>query len=92
VCVCLGGAASICCLVYNSVSERSQRSGLVKTAGLPMGSPSSSTSSSLSLLQPPGSPTSVQWLDVNICICFSQLLVGPLRGWFDLLALEVCTG
>jgi hypothetical protein len=27
-----------------------------------------------------GSPTSVHWLGVNICICLSQLLVGPLKG------------
>jgi hypothetical protein len=58
------------------VSERSQGSGLVETAGLPMGLPSFSVSSSLSLIQPQGSLTSVQWLGVSICL--SQLLVEPL--------------
>ena len=43
-----------------SASERSQRSSLVETAGLPMGSPSSSASSSLSLIQPWG-----PWLQSN---------------------------
>ena len=42
--------ASVYCLVGGSVSERSQGSMLGETAGLPMRSPSSSTSFSLSLL------------------------------------------
>jgi len=50
-----------------------QRSGLIEIAGFPMGFPSSSTSSVLSLIQPKGSLTSVKWLDVSICICLSQL-------------------
>jgi hypothetical protein len=62
------------------VSERSQESGLVETAGLPMGLPSSSASSILPLIQPQGSLASVHWLGVSICFCLSQLLVGPLRG------------
>jgi hypothetical protein len=70
----------ICSLVGGSVSERSQRSGLVETAGLHIGLPSSSASSSLSLIQPQVSPTSGQWLGVNICFYLSHLLVGPLRG------------
>jgi hypothetical protein len=41
-------AACICSLVDGSVSERSQESRLVETAGLPMGLPSSSASSSFS--------------------------------------------
>ena len=53
---------------------------LVETFGFPMGSPSSSTFSSLSLIQSQGPPTSVHWLGVSICICLSQLLVGPLIG------------
>jgi hypothetical protein len=57
-----------------------QGSGLVETAALPMGLPSSSTSSSFSLVQPQGSLTSDCWLSVSICICLSQLLIGPLRG------------
>jgi hypothetical protein len=48
--------------------------------GLPIGLPSSSTSSSFSLLQPKGSPASVHWLSVNICIWQFELLVGPLGG------------
>jgi hypothetical protein len=51
------------------VSERSQGSKLVETAGLPMGSPSSTTSSSLSLIQPQGSLASVHQLGISICIC-----------------------
>ena len=72
-CMCRG---LVCCLVGGSVSERSQGSRLVETAGLPMGS-SSSASSSLSLIQPQESLASV---GLGICACFSQLLVGPLRG------------
>jgi hypothetical protein len=72
------GSAAICYLLSGSVSERSQGSGIVETAGLPMELPSSS-SSSLSLIQPQGSPTSAQWLAIGICICFSLLLVGPLE-------------
>jgi hypothetical protein len=34
----------------------------------------------LPLIQPYGSSTSVQWLGISICVCLSQLLVGPLRG------------
>ena len=42
--------------------------------------PSPSASSILPLIHPQESPTSVQWLGVSICVCLSQLLVGPLRG------------
>jgi hypothetical protein len=62
------------------VALRDHQSRLVETAGLPMGSPSSSASSNLSLIQSHMSPTSVQWFGVIICFCLSQLLVGPLRG------------
>ena len=61
-------SAIICCLDGGSVSERSQDSRLVETAGLPMRSPSSSASSIFSLIQPQESPTSDYWLGVNICI------------------------
>ena len=56
-CICGGGliSAAVCHLVGDSVSERSQGSRLVETAALPMGSPSSSASSSLSPIQPLGS-------------------------------------
>jgi hypothetical protein len=40
-------SAGVCCLVGGSESERSQWSKLVETAGLPIGSPFSSASSSL---------------------------------------------
>jgi hypothetical protein len=73
-------SAGVCCLVGGSVSERSHGSRLVETDGLPMGSPSSSASSSLSLIQPQGSPASIYWLGVNICIWLFQLPVGPLGG------------
>lgn len=62
------------------MSERSQGSRLVEIASLPVGSPSFSASSRPPLIQPQGSPTSVQWLGVNICIFLSQLLVEPLGG------------
>ena len=39
-----------------------------ETASLPMVLPSFSTSSSLSLIQEQGSPTSVHWLGISICI------------------------
>jgi hypothetical protein len=41
---------------------------LIETAGPPTGSPSSSSSSSFSLIQPQGSADSVHWLPTNICI------------------------
>ena len=58
-CMCVGGLlpASVCCLVGVSLSERSCTSMFVKTAVFPVGWPSSSTSSSLSLIQPQGSQT-----------------------------------
>jgi hypothetical protein len=56
-----------------------QGSGLVESAGLSMGLPFPSASSILSLIPPYRSPILVQWLCVSICICLSQLLVGPLR-------------
>jgi hypothetical protein len=59
---------------------RSQGSRLVETAGLPMESLSSCPSSILPLIQPQGSSISIQWLGISICLCLSQLLVGPLRG------------
>jgi hypothetical protein len=71
--------ANACCLVGGSASERSPGAGIVEPAGLPMGSPFS-TSSSLSLVQAQGSLPSDHWLGLNICFCLSQLLVGPLRG------------
>jgi hypothetical protein len=64
---------------WGSMSERSQRSRLVETVGLLIGSPSSSDSSSLFLIQPQGSSTSVHWLDVKICIELLQLLFGLFR-------------
>jgi hypothetical protein len=50
------------------VSEVSQGSRLVDTAGLPMGLPSSSASCSFPLIQQQGFPASVHWLGVSICI------------------------
>jgi hypothetical protein len=52
--------ASVCCQVGGIFSERSQVSRLVETAGIPMVLPSYLASSSLFLIQPQGSPTSVQ--------------------------------
>jgi hypothetical protein len=68
-------------LIGDSVSGRSLDSiRLVETAGLLMVSLSPSASSILLPIQPQGSPTPAQWSDASICICLSQLLVGPLRG------------
>ena len=41
---------------------------------------SSLSSFSISGIQPQGSPASVQWLGVSICIYLIRLLVGPLKG------------
>jgi hypothetical protein len=46
--------------------ERDAR--LIETAGLPLRSPSSSSSSSFSLVHAQGSPAFVHWLGVNKCI------------------------
>ena len=48
--------------------RRLWESRLIETAGLPIGSPCSSASSSFFLIQPQGSAPSVHWLGVNICI------------------------
>lgn len=64
-----------CCLIGGSMSEKSQESRLVEPSGLAMGSPSSSISSSFSLIQSQWSPASVHWLGVRIYVCLNQLLV-----------------
>jgi hypothetical protein len=78
----LGGLISpgISCLVDGPVSEKSQGSRLNETAGPPTGSPSSSASSSFSLIQPQGSAASVHWLGANICIWHFQVPFGSFRG------------
>jgi hypothetical protein len=50
------------------VFERSQGSRLIETAGSPTGLPSSSVSSSFSLIQQQGSDASVHGLGANFCI------------------------
>jgi hypothetical protein len=82
-CICVRGlvSPSKCCLVGSSVSERPQGFKLVKPVGLPLGLPYSA-SCNLSLIQPQGPQTSGQWLGVSICLCLSQLLVGPLYPFF----------
>jgi hypothetical protein len=50
---------------------------LVDIVVLPMGLQSLSTPSTLPLTL--GSPGSIQWLAVSICICLSQVLAEPLR-------------
>ena len=72
--------AHVCSLVFGLVSGNSEESGFTDTAFLPMGLQFPSAPSILPLTLPYWSPTSVQWLAVNICICLSQLLVEPLRG------------
>ena len=52
-CICVGDLIlALVIMVGGSVSERLQGSQLVETAGLSMGSPFSSASSSLSIIQP----------------------------------------
>jgi hypothetical protein len=55
-------------------------SNLVKTAGLPTGSPSSSASSSLSLIQPQESASSVHWFVVNSSSDSFSSLLGLSEG------------
>jgi hypothetical protein len=73
------GPVHVCSLVGGLVSGSCKGSRLVNTAGLPIGFPSSSVPSVLSLTLPQGPPTSVQWLAVSIYICLSQLLVVFLK-------------
>jgi hypothetical protein len=67
-------------LVGGSVYWNSLGSRLIETSGLPVWSPTLSAASILPLIQLQESPTSVQYLGVNICFCLNQLLVGPLKG------------
>jgi hypothetical protein len=60
--------AGVCCLVGGSVSEQSCWSRLIETADLSTGSPSSSASSSFTLIQPQGSLASFHWVGANIFI------------------------
>ena len=48
------------------------QSAVAEIDGLPMGLPSSSTSSSLSLIQLQGSQTSDHWFGVSICFCLKS--------------------
>ena len=60
------------------MSERSLGSRLIETAGPPTGSPSSSASSSFSLIQPQGSAQpqklSIGWVQISASDLFSCLL------------------
>ena len=67
-------------LVGGLFSGRLLGSMLVMTDSLAMWFPCSSPSSNFTLIKVYGSPTSFQWLGVDICICLSQLLVGAYRG------------
>jgi hypothetical protein len=60
--------------------ERSFGSRAIETAHPPTGSPSSSGSSSFSLIQPQWSADSIHWLGANICIWLFQLPVVSFRG------------
>lgn len=76
-------SASVCWLLGASVSDRSQGSMFVETAGLSMWLPSSSsTSSSLFLIQSQRSLSSEHWLGVSTSAsvnCLLELLEGSLR-------------
>jgi hypothetical protein len=74
-------SAHACCLVGGSVSEKSQGSGLVVTAGLPMGSRSSSASSRLSLILLQGSLTSVA-VQRQKLIALSALFMKKLERFY----------
>jgi hypothetical protein len=52
---------------------------LVNGVVLPMGLQSPLAPSVLPLALPLGSPGSVRWLPMSICICIGQALVEPLR-------------
>ena len=67
-------SAGVCCLVGGPVSERSQGSRLVETAGIPMGLPSSSAFSSFSTTGVPGFCTLIGCKYLYL----TQLLVRPL--------------
>jgi hypothetical protein len=81
-------SAGACCLVGGLVSQRFQGSILVETASLPMGSLSSSFSSNFSLIQPQGSPASVRWLAVSICICPSAACWASQRAAMQVSCLQ----
>lgn len=75
-CICVWGliSAGECCLVGGSNFVRTLGSRLIETVGPSTGLPSFSASFILSLIQLQGSPASVYWLCVNICIWLSFLL------------------
>ena len=73
-------AAGVCYLVGGSVSVRSPVSKIFVTVGGMMRAPSTTTSSSISLIQPHSSPASVHWVTISICNRLFLLLVGPLEG------------
>ena len=80
--VCVLGTYISCCMlpVWWSSNWEVSGSRLIETACLPTGLPSSSTSSSFSVIQPQGTPSSVHCLGANICICLFQLLFGSFSG------------
>ena len=76
-CICVGVLilGGVCYLVGGLVSERSWGSRLIETAGSPTGLPSSSASSSSSLIQPQGSAAlSISWVQISASDSFSCLL------------------
>jgi hypothetical protein len=62
------------------VTKRSWKSRLVETAGLPIRSLYTSTSSSISPIKPQWSLASDHWFGASIYFCLSQLLVENLIG------------
>jgi hypothetical protein len=96
--MCVGGLilTGECYLVGDPVSERSQASKIIETADPPTGLPSSSASSSFSLIQLQGSSDSVHWLGANNCIwisCFRvfwrAVMIGPCLWAFHSLSNSV---
>ena len=65
------------------MSERSQGSRLVKTAGPPTGLLSFSASSSFYLIQQQWSPASVHWLSINTASDSFSCLMGLSEGSHD---------
>jgi hypothetical protein len=77
--VCWGLHITLCMLFGGPVFERSGGSILIENADPPTGSPTSSASFSLSLIQQQGSAASVHWLGATICLWLFQLLIGSSR-------------
>ena len=80
-------SAGICCVVGGPVSEKSRGSRLVEIAGPPTGSPSSSASSSFSLIHRGQQLLPTGWMQISASDSLSCLL-GLLEGSLPLFFLS----